>query len=67
MEKQIQVQIREVYGVKKVYPANPQAHLLAEIAGTKTLTHAALCLAERMGFEIVEVHQRGGLAKWRAQ
>lgn len=37
------------------YPVCERAKLLAQIAGTKTLTHSTLALAERMGFEIVTV------------
>jgi hypothetical protein len=57
MDKLIQIKVREVYGVAKVYPVNAQAKLLAEIAGTKTLTHGALTRAERMGFQIVQQDQ----------
>lgn len=48
----ILVTLRDVYGETKAYPANEQARLLAEIAGTKTLTHRTLALAERMGATI---------------
>lgn len=43
------------YGKLVCKPANPQAELLAKIAGTKILTHATMCLAERMGMELVEL------------
>ena len=51
MQKLI-VQVRNVYGVPSVYPINETASLFAQIAGTKTLTHPTLCLAERLGYQI---------------
>ena len=49
----IEVTTRRVYGLAKIYPANQAAKLLAEIAGTATLTERTLSLAHQMGFEIV--------------
>ena len=51
-----QVEIREVYGTKTIYPLNEQAQLLAQIAGTKTLTAQTVKLAKLLGFhfEIVQ-------------
>jgi hypothetical protein len=51
-----QVEIREVYGNKTIYPLNDQALLLARIAGTKTLTPLTVDLAKKLGFhfEIVQ-------------
>jgi hypothetical protein len=57
MENVIQIQVRTVYGVMQAYPVNEQAKLLAQIAGTKTLQHATLAYAERMGFQIEQVQQ----------
>lgn len=51
---EILIEVRTVYGVPTIYPVNEPAKLLAEIAGTKTLTHKSLALAERMGFAIKE-------------
>jgi hypothetical protein len=48
----ILIQIRDVYGVSKAYPLNVRAKVLAEIAGTKTLTRAVLELAVLIGFTI---------------
>lgn len=58
----IAIRLREVYGKNVAYPANEQAELLARIAGTTTLTHETLCLAERMGFEIVTI---ANTAAWK--
>jgi len=49
----IEITARTVYGQTKFYPSNHQARMLAEIAGTATLTERALMLAREMGCEIV--------------
>ena len=51
-----QVEIKEVYGNKTIYPLNDQALLLARIAGTKTLTPSTIDLAKKLGFnfEIIQ-------------
>lgn len=64
MDQRIEIEVRSVYGSLKVYPVNEQAKLLAQIAGTTTLTHATLCFAERMGFSIVEVFP-STQARWK--
>lgn len=58
MNTQILIELRDVYGETKAYPANDQAKLFAEMLGTKTLTHRNMCLIERLGFTI-ETKQRG--------
>ena len=55
MNTRVEVEVRNVYGVPTVYPVNEQAKLLAEMVGTKTLTHKTLAMAERMGFSVVTV------------
>jgi hypothetical protein len=51
-----QIEVKEVYGNKTMYPVNDQARLLARIAGTKTLTASTVILAKQLGFvfEIVQ-------------
>lgn len=51
------VEVKNVYGVLKVYPACPKSRLFAEIAGSKTLTHRALTQIEALGYEIVQGHR----------
>lgn len=51
----IEIRVDRVYGNVTIYPVCERAKLLAEIAGTKTLTNAVLAHAERMGFQIVQV------------
>lgn len=52
MITQITVRYREVYGRPTIYPACAQSRLLAEIAGTKTLTPHALNCARKLGFTV---------------
>ena len=49
----IEITAKTVYGQTKFYPSNQAARLLAEIAGTATLTERALMLARGMGCEII--------------
>jgi len=51
----VKIEIRSVYGKQTAYPVCSRAHLFAEMIGTRTLTHRALCQIERLGFEIVSM------------
>lgn len=51
---EIQVTVRQVYGVPTIYPANDAAKVLARIAGTRTLTVATLDLARELGMRVVD-------------
>ena len=51
---QITVTIREIYGIKTVYPVCITAKLFASIAGTKTLTLATLNKIEALGYSIMQ-------------
>lgn len=66
--KQLVVRVRSVYGTPTIYPVNEPAQLIAEIAGTKTLTHSALSAAERLGFTITVQPEPipASVAKWAA-
>ena len=52
-----QVEIKEVYGNKTIYPMNEQARLLASIAGTKTLTPLTISKAKELGFQFEVINQ----------
>ena len=56
MNNIIRVTIKHVYGVEKVYPANDLALKLANLLGTKTLTHSALMALKDIGF-VIEIAQ----------
>jgi hypothetical protein len=49
---EITVEIKQVYGARTVYPVCAKAKLLAQIAGTKTLTFAALETIKELGYSI---------------
>ena len=44
------VEVKNVFGARKVYPANETAELLAKLAGTKTLTETTITLAKELGY-----------------
>ena len=50
--KSIVVTTRNVYGQEKIYPVCEHAHMLAELAGTKTFTDHAIRLIKKMGIQI---------------
>jgi hypothetical protein len=51
----ITVKIKYNYSVAVAYPICPRAHLLAKIAGTKTLTRDTLENAKKLGFEVIQL------------
>jgi len=52
----VQIEVKSVYGVSKIYPANDAAKALARIAGTKTLSVSDLQNASSLGLEVVEIY-----------
>jgi hypothetical protein len=48
------VTVRRVYGMPVIYPACEQSRSFAKLAGTKTLTPAALRQIAALGYEIKE-------------
>jgi len=54
MQVNLYLNKREVYGNTVYYPACTNSKLLAQIAGTKTLTQYALSRAVLMGYELLE-------------
>ena len=53
--KAIQVTIKDVYGTRNIYPACDTAKLLAKLAGTKTITAAALETIKQLGYTVEAV------------
>lgn len=49
---EVYVQIKQVYGNRVIYPACTKAQHFADIAGTKTLTMAAIQHIKCLGFEV---------------
>jgi len=46
------VQLRNVYGNRRIYPCNTSARLFCALAGTKTLSEAHLTHIRELGYEI---------------
>jgi hypothetical protein len=59
----IQIQIRNVYGEEKAYPANDAAKGIANIAGTKTLPRWVLLNVLAMGCDVVELDRYGNVSR----
>jgi len=57
----IVIKIKNVYGENKAYPVCEHAKIIAEIAGTRTMTPENLKRIERLGLEII-VEQENNLA-----
>lgn len=62
IDQKLVIEIRNVYGVEKVYPVCEKAHTFAEIAGTKTLTVEVLDRIKALGYELT-LEQKSGLAQ----
>lgn len=56
METLVQVEVRNVYGVTRYYPANMIADVLAQLIGQKTFSEAHLSLIRRLGYRVEAVH-----------
>jgi hypothetical protein len=48
---------KNIYGTTKYYPACPKSKVLAELAGTTTLTESALRLCGKLGYDFELVQQ----------
>lgn len=52
----ISVEIKNVYGAEKIYPACNTSKLFADIANTKTLTRGVLQTIKALGYSIEVKH-----------
>lgn len=50
----VTVTVRRVYGMPVIYPACANARAFSAIAGTKTITPAALRHIRNLGFDVTE-------------
>ena len=48
----IQVNIKQVYGVERIYPVNDQAILLTQLTNKKTLDTKDIELIKKLGYKI---------------
>lgn len=52
MDQEIFVTLKDVYGVRKVYPACEKSRLFADIAGTTTLTDQNIARIKALGYTV---------------
>jgi hypothetical protein len=55
MDNIIEVEVRNVYGNKLVYPANELAHKFAKLLGTKTFNRETILGLKDMGYVVGQV------------
>ena len=51
--KTLQLALKNVYGVDRIYPMCPQSKLFAELTKSKTLSAESLSILKKLGYEIV--------------
>lgn len=51
----IEIEVKSVYGLDKIYPVNEAAQTIARIAGTKTLSVQNLKDVCSLGLEVFEI------------
>lgn len=53
----LQVQVREVFGTRRVYPLSEDGYLLLELVGTKSFSEEHLKIIKKLGYTIEVVPQ----------
>lgn len=54
---QITVQLKNVYGVEKIYPICEKATLFAAMTGCKTLTSETINYIKKLGYKVLLAEQ----------
>lgn len=62
METLLKLQVRTVYGVDKIYPANDYARNFAQLLGQKTFTAGNIAKFKELGFTIEWIPYCGAVA-----
>lgn len=52
LQREMVVEVKNVYGKETIYPRCEIAQVIAQIAGTKTLTRETIKLAKLLGFTV---------------
>ena len=47
----LKVKVKNNYGTEHIYPVSEEAKLLAQLAGSKTLTRSTIEIAKKLGFK----------------
>jgi len=55
MSKSVQIEVKSVYGVELIYPANDEAKLFTSLSGKKTLSRQDLKIIKALGFDVEQV------------
>ena len=55
--RKVLVRIRDVYGVRKYYPANEEAELFLRLGNTKTISSRWFPVIRELGFELQVVKE----------
>jgi len=53
--KTVKVEVRQAYGVSRIYPVNEEADLFSFLTGKKTFDTADLNFIKNLGFTVEEV------------
>jgi len=53
------VEVKNVYGSEKIYPACEKSKLLAAMTGAKTLTNKVISFGKKLGFTFKVVSKKG--------
>jgi hypothetical protein len=54
----IQVNIKQVYGVERIYPVNDQAIILTQLTKKKTLDREDINLIKKLGYDVEVVAEK---------
>lgn len=56
--KELEVCVKNVYGVERIYPTNAAAEELCRLIGKKTFNTKDLEILKRLGYEIKQVESK---------
>jgi hypothetical protein len=54
----IQVSIKQVYGVERIYPINDKAIFLTQLTNKKTLDSKDIALIKKLGYQIEVINKK---------
>jgi hypothetical protein len=54
----IQINIKQVYGVERIYPVNDQAIILVQLTRKKTLDRTDINLIKKLGYNVEVVAEK---------
>lgn len=61
--KTIQVKVKNIYGIEKIYPVCEAAHHFAALCGTKTFTTTDIQHIRALGYQLEQVFEPTALEK----